>query len=288
VVKMSDSTVADSKAAAGGAMEIKEATVDCERCTLTRLQAHSSLATCLLRHHLSHRCHYHHLSISTQATSLGMVLSGGGFFVGGGGKLNVVDSNISHVVGSMIGGIFALNGGSLDILRCYFETASAMFMGALIAGSGTTVVITMRDSVARDMGNRGGWSWNALTLFDGPTATVSNCRFEACEKGIFYLGLVPPPIPLPHTHDHQPVPRCSPHGLGLPLIMCPPPRLRRLPSSTTATSRTLRKTGAPWRPSGRVPSLASPARLSSAAPLTIQCGAPTANALSFSSMMPTK
>ena len=45
VVKMSDSTVADGQAAGGGAMEIKAATVDVERCTLTRLQARSALAT---------------------------------------------------------------------------------------------------------------------------------------------------------------------------------------------------------------------------------------------------
>ena len=218
-----------------------------------------------------------------------MELSGGGFLVGGGGKLNVIDSNVSHVLGSQMAGIFALNGGSLDILRCYFETASAEFMGALIGGSGTTVVVTMRDSVLRDMGKHGSWSWNTFMLFDGPTATVSNCRFEACEKGIFYLGLVPPrPLPLPLTHDHQPVPRCSPYGLGLPLIMCPPPRLRRRPPSTTATSRALSKTWAPWRTSGRVASLASPPRLSSAAPLTIQCGAPSTDALCFTSMMPTK
>jgi len=134
-----------------------------------------------------------------------MELSGGGFLVGGGGKLNVIDSNVSHVLGSQMAGIFALNGGSLDILRCYFETASAEFMGALIGGSGTTVVVTMRDSVARDMGKHGSWSWNVITLFDGPTATVSNCRFEACEKGIFYLALVhPPPSPFhPHTTTNQ-------------------------------------------------------------------------------------
>jgi hypothetical protein len=134
-----------------------------------------------------------------------MLLAGGGFFVGEGGKLNVIDSNVSHVAGSMMGGIFALSGGSLDILRCYFETASAELLGALIAGSGTTVVVTMRDSVARDMGTHGGWSWNVITLFDGPTATVSNCRFEACEKGIFYLALVhPPPSPFhPHTTTNQ-------------------------------------------------------------------------------------
>ena len=127
--------------------------------------------------------------------------------MGGGGKLNVIDSNVSHVVGSQMGGIFALSGGSLDILRCYFETASAEFMGALIAGSGTTVVVTMRDSVARDMGKHGSWSWNTFMLFDGPTATVSNCRFEACEKGIFYLGLVPPPPPSPF-HPHTTTNQC--------------------------------------------------------------------------------
>jgi hypothetical protein len=62
-------------------------------------------------------------------------------------------------------------------------------MGALIAGSGTTTVVTMRDSVARDMGiNKPDWAWNDITLFDGPTATVTNCRFEASEKGIFYIA----------------------------------------------------------------------------------------------------
>ena len=110
----------------------------------------------------------------------------------GGGKLNIIDSNVTQVVGSQIGGIFAVSSGSLDILRCYFETASALFMGALMAASGTTAVITMRDSVARDMGRRDGWSWNAIMLFDGPTATVSNCRFEASFKGVFYLALVTP------------------------------------------------------------------------------------------------
>ena len=54
VVKLWDSTVADGTAAAGGAMEVKDATVDVERCTLTRLQARSSLATRVFRHHLSH------------------------------------------------------------------------------------------------------------------------------------------------------------------------------------------------------------------------------------------
>jgi hypothetical protein len=142
-----------------------------------------------------------------------MLLAGGGFFVGEGGKLNVIDSNVSHVAGSMMGGIFALSGGSLDILRCYFETASAELLGALIAGSGTTVVVTMRDSVARDMGTHGGWSWNTITLFDGPTATVSNCRFEACEKGIFFLALVPLPPPL-STHTQPPTSASIVHRTG--------------------------------------------------------------------------
>ena len=119
----------------------------------------------------------------------------------GGGKLNIIDSNVTQVVGSQIGGIFAVSSGSLDILRCYFETASALFMGALMAASGTTAVITMRDSVARDMGRRDGWSWNAIMLFDGPTATVSNCRFEASLKGVFYLALVTPIRP--HTTTNQ-------------------------------------------------------------------------------------
>ena len=158
----------------------------------------------------------------------------------GGGKLNIIDSNVTQVVGNQLGGIFALSGGSLDILRCYFETASAQFLGALIAGSGTTVVITMRDSIARDMGRRDGWSWNAITLFDGPTATVSNCRFEASLKGIFYIALVTPLRP--HTTTNQSP--LSPHGLGLPLIVCPPPRLRRRSPSSTATSRALRMTRA--------------------------------------------
>ena len=138
-----------------------------------------------------------------QANNAGMELAGGGFLVGGGGTLNIIDSNVTHVLGAQIGGIFALAGGSLDILRCYFETASAGFMGALIAGSGSTTVVTMRDSVARDMGKHNpGWSWNDITLFDGPTATVTNCRFEACEKGIFYLAQVPPPL-RPHTSTNQ-------------------------------------------------------------------------------------
>ena len=132
-----------------------------------------------------------------------MELAGGGFLVGGGGKLNIIDSNVTHVLGAQIGGIFALRGGSLDILRCYFETAAAGFMGALIAGTGSTTVVTMRDSVARDMGRRDGWAWNDITLFDGPTATVTNCRFEACEKGIFYIARVTPPPLRPHTSTNQ-------------------------------------------------------------------------------------
>ena len=127
-----------------------------------------------------------------QANNAGMELAGGGFLVGTGGKLNIIDSNVTHVLGAQIGGIFALRGGSLDILRCYFETAAAGFMGALIAGTGSTTVVTMRDSVARDIGRRDGWSWNDITLFDGPTATVSNCRFEASFKGVFCLALVTP------------------------------------------------------------------------------------------------
>ena len=152
-----------------------------------------------------------------------MELAAGGFLVGTGGKLNIIDSNVTHVLGAQIGGIFALASGSLDILRCYFETASAGFMGALIAGSGTTTVVTMRDSVARDMGiNKPDWAWNDITLFDGPTATVTNCRFEASEKGIFYIARVTPPSA--HTRAPSSASIVSARARP-PLIVRPPPCL---------------------------------------------------------------
>ena len=111
------------------------------------------------------------------------------------GKMTIVDSNVTDVEGANMGGVFALSGGVLDISNCYFEKAIAAFMGAFIVGLGSATVITMRDSVARDMGLHGSFSWNVITLFDGPSLTASKTRFEACQKGIFYLALVSPPSP---------------------------------------------------------------------------------------------
>ena len=140
-----------------------------------------------------------------------------GAFLVSKGKMTIVDSNVTDVEGANMGGVFALSGGVLDISNCYFEKATAAFMGAFIAGLGSATVITIRDSVARDMGLHGSFSWNAITLFDGPSMTVSKTRFEACQKGIFYLALVSGiPPPNTHTHNH----RVYPHGLGLTLMLC--------------------------------------------------------------------
>ena len=124
-----------------------------------------------------------------------MVVAGGGFFVGTAGKMTIVDSNVTDVTGANLGGVFGVSGGILDIRNSYFEKATAQFLGAFICGAGSATVITLRDSVVRDMGKHGSWAWNDITLFDGPSMTVSKTRFEACQKGIFYLALVSPPSP---------------------------------------------------------------------------------------------
>ena len=206
-----------------------------------------------------------------------------GAFLVSKGRMKIVDSNVTDVKGANMGGVFALSGGVLDISNCYFEKATAAFMGAFIAGLGSATVITVRDSVARDMGLLGSFSWNIFTLFDGPTMTVSKTRFEGCQKGIFSLALVSAIGP-PHPHTHHGVstrPWSHPHAV-------PPPLQRHRPSSTTATLRGLFKTAAPLRTSGRVLSSPSPARPSSAAPLSMHSGAPSADALCFSSTMATK
>ena len=115
--------------------------------------------------------------------------------MGTAGKMTMIDSNVTDVTGGGLGGVFGVSGGILDIRNSYFDKATAQFLGAFICGAGSATVITLRDSVVRDMGKHGSWAWNDITLFDGPSMTVSKTRFEACQKGIFYLALVSPPSP---------------------------------------------------------------------------------------------
>ena len=115
--------------------------------------------------------------------------------MGTAGKMTMIDSNVTDVTGGGLGGVFGVSGGILDIRNSYFEKATANFMGALICGVGSATVITLRDSVARDIGKHGSFAWGDIALFDGPSITVSRTRFEACQKGIFYLALVSPPSP---------------------------------------------------------------------------------------------
>lgn len=136
-----------------------------------------------------------------------MEIKGGGFLVLGGSRLTIVDSNITDTIGGMMGGVFAVNGGILEISRSHIEGATAQFLGAFIAGSGSTTVVTIRDSVVRNIGKQDSWSWNGITLWDGPTMKVSGCSFDDSPKGVFYLAKVRcrPPGPTRHlTELHQP------------------------------------------------------------------------------------
>ena len=147
-----------------------------------------------------------------------MVLRGGGFLVSGGSRLTIVDSNITDIIGGSLGGVFAMDGGVLEISRSHIEGATAGFLGALIAGC-CGASITMRDSVVCNIGTHDSWSWNGITLWNGamfgggllsggpPTLTVSGCRFVDSPKGVFYLANVSPPPPSPTHHLtglHQP------------------------------------------------------------------------------------
>ena len=208
-----------------------------------------------------------------------MMFAGGAFVVDAESRLSVIDSNFTNCRGGMMGGVFASNSGIIEISGSRFERAESLMAGSFIAAGGSST-LTLRDTVLRDIGTRGSWSWNSILLYDGPTATFSRCRFEASQKGVFYVAKVRAPHPPTRTTT---IPLVSPRGLGLPLIQCPPRGQRRRPSSTTATLRALSKTLVLSRPSRRAAPSASPARLSSAAALTIHFGAPIIDAVSLSS-----
>ena len=137
-----------------------------------------------------------------------MAFAGGAFVVDGESRLSVIDSNFTNIGGGLAGGVFASNSGIIEISGSRFEGATSGMVGAFIAagGSGT---LTMRDSVLRDIGTRGFWSWNTILLYDGVTATFSGCRFEASQKGMFYVAKVRAPRPHTQNDHHSPCLRAA-------------------------------------------------------------------------------
>ena len=126
-----------------------------------------------------------------------MMFAGGGFVVDAESRLSVIDSNFTNVGGGLMGGVFASNSGIIEISGSRFEGAVSQMAGSFIAAGGSST-LTLRDSVLRDIGSHGSWSWNSILLYDGPTATFSGCRFEASQKGLLYVAKVR--APRPHTH----------------------------------------------------------------------------------------
>ena len=131
-----------------------------------------------------------------------MMFAGGGFVVDAESRLSVIDSNFTNVGGGLMGGVFASNSGIIEISGSRFEGAVSQMAGSFIAAGGSST-LTLRDSVLRDIGSHGSWSWNSILLYDGPTATFSGCRFEASQKGLLYVAKVRAPRPHTHTHDHH-------------------------------------------------------------------------------------
>lgn len=125
-----------------------------------------------------------------------MEFAGGAFVVDGESRLSVIDSNFTNVGGGLAGGVFASNSGIIEISGSRCEGATSGIAGALIAAGGSST-LTLRDSIFRDIGTHGSWSWNTILLYDGVTATISGCRFEASQKGVLYVAKVR--APHPHT-----------------------------------------------------------------------------------------
>ena len=169
-------------------------------------------------------------------TSFGLEIGAAGILFDSASQVRIVDSNITDVMGGMMGGIFGSSGGTLEISGSRFERATSPLSGAFIVASGGTT-LTMRDSVLRDMGRVDNWAYPNILLFDGPTATISGCRFEASQIGWFYVAKV----------------TAAPRSLwnlrmALALTLCPPPRQRLRSSSTTPALRaTSLWTPALWR-----------------------------------------
>ena len=197
-VQVSDVTVDNSMAELGGAFELISSAFSCTRCVLTDTQARAECNPPIffLRHLTP-------TPTSVQANTNGMGFSGGAFVIDGESRLSVIDSNFTNIRGGMTGGVFGSNSGILEISGSRFEGATALMGGALIAAGGSSTV-TLRDSVLRDIGSKGieSWSWNSILLYDGPTATISRCRFEASPKGWLYVAKVRAPHP-PHPSDHR-------------------------------------------------------------------------------------
>ena len=179
-----------------------------------------------------------------QGASTGLEISAGGILFDSGSKVSIVDSNVTEVDGGMVGGIFGSAGGSLEISGSYFERATASMAGAFIAGSGGTI-LTMRDSVLRDIGRHDQWAFSNFALFDGPTSTISRCRFEASPIGWFYVTKVT--VAPRSLWDLR-------MTLGLALTLCPPPcQSLQWPSTIRTLSCRAIWTLGPWRSSRRVP-----------------------------------
>ena len=181
-------------------------------------------------------------------TSSSMEVAGAGFNFDSASKVSIVDSNVTDVSGGVIGGVFGSTGGTLEVSGSRFERATATLGGAFMAGSGSTT-LTLRDSLLRDIGRGDGqWSWGNILLYDGPTATISGCRFQTSPIGWFYVVKVTAPF-LPHPPPLSDASCISTHGAcGLALIALPLLRVRLPSSSTTLALRpTSIWTLAPWR-----------------------------------------
>ena len=145
-------------------------------------------------------------------TSSSIEVAAAGFNFDSASKVIIVDSNVTDVSGVMAG-IFGSTGGTLEISGSRFERATAAMAGAFMGGSGSTT-LTMRDSLLRDIGRETGGPTTTF-LYDGPTATISGCRFQTSPVGWFYVAKVTATF-LPHPRCRTPL--ASPHTVLVALL----------------------------------------------------------------------
>ena len=145
-----------------------------------------------------------------------METAAAGFDFDSASRVSIVDSNVTDVSGGVIGGVFGSTGGTLEVSGSRFERATSPLAGAFMAGSGSTT-LTLRDSLLRDIGRGDGqWAYNNIVLYDGPTATISGCRFQTSPIGWFYVAKVTAPFLHPPPRCRTPL--ASPHTVLVALL----------------------------------------------------------------------
>ena len=145
-----------------------------------------------------------------------METAAAGFDFDSASRVSIVDSNVTDVSGGLFGGIFASTGGTLEVSGSRFERATSPLAGAFMAAQGSTT-LTLRDSLLRDIGRGDGqWSWGNILLYDGPTATISGCRFQTSPIGWVYVAKVTAPFLHPPPRCRTPL--ASPHTVLVALL----------------------------------------------------------------------